>query len=56
MPNPETDYRLACSQADIERLARYIVSVNPGIPYIDAYTKAVRVTGRASGEERKRLR
>jgi hypothetical protein len=56
MPNPATDYKLAYSQADVERLARYIALVNPGLPYIDAYTKAVRVTGRASGQERRRLR
>lgn len=56
MPNPVTDYKLAYTQADVERLARYIALVNPGLPYIDAYNKAVRTLGRASGEERKRLR
>lgn len=56
MPNPATDYKLAYTQADVERLARYIALVNPGIFYIDAYNKAVRTLGRASGEERKRLR
>lgn len=56
MPNPVTDYKLAYTQADIERLARYIALLNPGITYNDAYTKAVRTLARASGEERKRLR
>jgi len=56
MPNPTTDYKLNYSQADVERLTRYIAQVNPGVPPIDAYTKAVRVLGRCSGEERKPLK
>lgn len=56
MPNPVTDYQLSCPQGDLEALTRYIARLNPGIPYLDAYTKAVRVMGRASGQERSRLR
>lgn len=56
MPNPVTDYKLAYTQADVERLTLYIIRLNPGISRADAYTKAVRTLGRASGEERKRLR
>ncbi|MFQ4134776.1 hypothetical protein PGN35_000480 [Nodosilinea sp. PGN35] len=56
MPNPVTDYKLAYTQGDVERVARYIALVNPGVPYYDAYQKAVRTLARASGEERKLLR
>lgn len=56
MPNPTTDYKLAYTQSDVERLTRYILRVNHGISRHDAYTKAVRTLARSSGEERKRLR
>lgn len=56
MANPVTDYKLAYTQADVERLARYVAQVNSGLPRLDAYTKAVRVLGRCSGQERKKLR
>lgn len=56
MANPVTDYKLNYSQADVERLARYIYLHNSGITYQDAYTKAVRVLGRASGQYRSKLR
>ncbi|MBD1876240.1 hypothetical protein H6F75_22395 [Nodosilinea sp. FACHB-131] len=55
MPNPTTDYQLAYSQADVERLTRYILRLNPGISCNDAYIKAVRTLDRA-GHVRKRLR
>lgn len=56
MPNPTTDYQLPQNQAHVERLTRYILRVNPSISRTDAYIKAVRTLGRASGQERKRLR
>lgn len=56
MLNPTTDYQLAHNQAHVERVARYILWLNPGISRNDAYIKAVRTIGRASGQERKRLR
>ena len=56
MPNPTTDYQLPENQANVERLTRYIIRLNPGISRADAYIKAVRTIGRASGQERKRLR
>lgn len=56
MANPQTDYQLAYTQAEVEELTKYIISVNPGISRSDAYTKAVRTLGRISGQERKPLR
>lgn len=55
MPNPTTDYQLNYTQADVERVAGYILRLNPRMSRNDAYIKAVRTLDRA-GQARKRLR